>query len=75
MIKEKLLDIDKLTKANTKYIGKKVVYFQEIDSTQLEAKRNKQKYDNGTIIIADVQNAGNIAKRRLCQKSYNLIVC
>lgn len=52
------MDIDKLTKANTKYIGKKVVYFQEIDSTQLEAKRNKQKYDNGTIIIADVQTAG-----------------
>ena len=52
------MDIDKLTKANTKYVGKKVVYFQEIDSTQLEAKRNKQKYDNGTIIIADVQNAG-----------------
>mgnify|MGYP000068362438 CR=1 FL=1 len=29
------MDIDKIVKANTEYIGKKVVYFKEIDSTKI----------------------------------------
>lgn len=67
------MDIDKITKANTNYIGKRVVYFEEIDSTQLEAKRNKQKYENGTIIIADIQTAGKGTHGRIWYTKSNNI--
>ena len=52
------MDIEKIKQAKTKYIGKNVIYFNEIDSTQTEAKRNVEKYSNGTVIIADMQTAG-----------------
>jgi len=41
----------------TKYIGKNLIYYKEIDSTQTEAWRNNN-LSNGTIIIADHQTAG-----------------
>ena len=52
------MNIEKIKNAKTKYIGKNIEYFDEIDSTQEEAKRNIKKYDNGTIIIADKQIKG-----------------
>ena len=52
------MDIGKIKQAKTKYIGKNVIYFNEIDSTQTEAKRNVEQYSDGTVIIADVQTAG-----------------
>ena len=52
------MNIEKIKQAKTKYIGKNVIYFNEIDSTQTEAKRNVEKYKNGTVIIADTQTAG-----------------
>lgn len=52
------MDIEKIQNAKTKYIGKEIHFFKEIDSTQTEAKRNVTKYSNGTIIIADVQTKG-----------------
>lgn len=52
------MDIEKIKRAKTKYIGKQIKYFDEIDSTQIEAKRNIEKYRNGTVIIADIQTAG-----------------
>ena len=52
------MNIEKIKQAKTKYIGKNVIYFNEIDSTQTEAKRNVEKYSNGTVIIADMQTAG-----------------
>lgn len=52
------MNIEKIKNAKTKYIGKNIEYFEEIDSTQEEAKRNIKKYDNGTIIIADKQIKG-----------------
>lgn len=67
------MDIDKIVKANTEYIGKKVVYFKEIDSTQAEAKRNKQKYENGTIIIADIQTSGKGTHGRMWHTKSNNI--
>ena len=48
------MNIEKIKQAKTKYIGKNVIYFNEIDSTQTEAKRNVEKYSNGTVIIADM---------------------
>lgn len=52
------VNIEKIKSAKTKFIGKELEYFYEIDSTQAEAKRNVEKYKNGTVIIADMQTAG-----------------
>lgn len=50
----------KFTNLETKYIGQKCIYYDEIDSTQKEAWRQveKESIDNGTIIIASSQTAG-----------------
>lgn len=53
-----LVNIEKIKSAKTKVIGKQLEYFDEIDSTQVEAKRNVAKYKNGTVIMADMQTAG-----------------
>lgn len=52
------MEIEKMQNAKTKYIGKDLHFFKEIDSTQTEAKRNVEKYKDGSIIIADVQTKG-----------------
>ena len=38
------MNIEKIKSAKTKVIGKQLEYFDEIDSTQAEAKRNVAKY-------------------------------
>lgn len=45
---------------NTKILGKKIIKYEKIDSTQLEILRRieKNKIENGTIIIADIQTHG-----------------
>lgn len=44
---------------NTKFIGKKQIYFEELESTQQEAKKIAEKnIQNGTIIITDYQTNG-----------------
>ncbi|USS40038.1 biotin--[acetyl-CoA-carboxylase] ligase [Thermococcus aggregans] len=43
---------------NTKSIGRKVIYFQEIESTNEYAKKIAPHEDEGTIITADVQKRG-----------------
>ena len=43
---------------NTKIIGRRVIYFQEIDSTNEYAKRIALNEEEGTIIVADTQNSG-----------------
>lgn len=50
----------KLNNINTKYLGKKVVYYETIDSTQKEIwRRVKQKnIESGTVIITDIQTEG-----------------
>jgi len=54
------INININTNINTKYIGKKIIHFHEIDSTQKEAERRiKNKVaENGEIIIADNQTQG-----------------
>ncbi|WP_092475981.1 biotin--[acetyl-CoA-carboxylase] ligase [[Clostridium] polysaccharolyticum] len=43
----------------TKAIGKKIFYFDEIDSTNLEAKKHKEEVDsNGMVFLAEQQNQG-----------------
>ena len=54
------LDIEKIKKnLNTKFLGRNIIYFEEIDSTQDEVKRKiKQNIANGTYIVTDKQTKG-----------------
>lgn len=59
------MDIEKIKKANTLYIGKEIIYKKQMDSTQKLAKEMaKQKYINGTIVITDNQINGIGTKGR-----------
>ena len=58
------LDIEKIKQANTKYIGKKIKYFEEISSTHIVAKEQVRKAENGTIYLADRQTSGIGTKGR-----------
>ena len=56
---EKLLPWEITTNLKTKVIGKRVHYFEEIDSTQNFAQQiASDKKENGAIIIAEKQTAG-----------------
>ena len=56
---EKLLPWEVTQNLKTKIIGKRVYYFEEIDSTQNFAQQIAlDKKENGTIIIAEKQTAG-----------------
>lgn len=50
----------KLSKLKTKFFGKNIVYYKEIDSTQKEIWRKIENEDieNGTVIYADIQTNG-----------------
>ena len=47
-----------LKNLKTKYIGKNLLYYKEIDSTQKEIWRNYENIENGTIILAEHQTSG-----------------
>ncbi len=49
-----------LENLNTKFLGKNIICYKEIDSTQLEIWRRLEKntIKNGTIILADIQTRG-----------------
>ncbi|NJE07377.1 biotin--[acetyl-CoA-carboxylase] ligase [Thermococcus sp. M39] len=49
---------------NTKIIGKKVIYLQEVDSTNEFAKKIAPQEKEGTVIVADVQTRGKGRKLR-----------
>lgn len=54
------MNIEELKKVKTLYIGKEILYFNEVDSTQKEAERriSSNIAKNGEIIIANKQIAG-----------------
>ena len=53
------MNIEKIKSANTKYLGKNIIYYEKINSTQDEAKRIiHDNISNGTIIMADEQTKG-----------------
>ena len=59
------MNIEKIKHANTINIGKEIIYYEELDSTQDEAKRIVDKpISNGTIIITDNQTKGKGTKGR-----------
>ena len=49
-----------LENLNTQSLGQNLIFYPEIDSTQLEVWRRIEKNEikNGTIISADIQTAG-----------------
>ena len=47
-----------LKELTTKILGKNVMYYESIDSTQLEILRKIDNIPNGTIVIADIQTNG-----------------
>lgn len=54
----KYIMVKQMLGLNTKNIGRRVIYFQEIDSTNEYAKRIALNEEEGTIIVADTQNSG-----------------
>lgn len=53
------MDLEKIKNARTKYIGKNIIYFKEIDSTQKYSKEMvNNNLKNGTIVITDNQTKG-----------------
>ena len=54
------MNLEKFKNIGTNFIGKNILFFNEIDSTQKEAKRriNKGEAKNGEIIIANNQLEG-----------------
>lgn len=47
-----------LNKLNTRILGKNIIYYETIYSTQLRAKEIKETVENGAIIIANKQTSG-----------------
>ena len=67
MSKKKKLDIKKIkSNLKTSFLGKNIVYHEEIDSTQDEAKRlvKQGKATNGIYIVTDIQTKGKGTKGR-----------
>jgi len=59
---DKLLPQEIIPNLKTKFIGKNYLYFEEIDSTNVQAKR--ENYEDGTVIFAESQTAGKGRKNR-----------
>lgn len=53
------MNLEKIQTANTKYLGKEIIYQEEMESTQDLAKElAKKEFKNGTVILTDKQNKG-----------------
>lgn len=59
------MNIEKIKKANTKYLGKEIIYQEEMESTQDLAKKiAKGNSKHGTLVITDNQSKGRGTKGR-----------
>ena len=67
---DKLLPQEIIPNLKTKFIGKNYFYFEEIDSTNIQAKR--ENYEDGTVIFAESQTAGKGRKNRKWQSHKGL---
>lgn len=64
------MDIEKIRKAKTNYIGKEIIYKEEMESTQEIAKMlAKNGAKNGSLIITDNQTKGKGTKGRIWEAS------
>ena len=69
------MNLEKIKNANTNYLGKEIIYKEEMDSTQNFAKKLAKENDiNGTIVITDNQTKGRGTKGRswLVSKGKNI---
>lgn len=66
------MDINRIKQVKTKRIGKKLLYFDEINSTHTFAKDNIDKIEDGTVILADKQTEGKGTKGRKWYTGSNL---
>lgn len=57
------MNLEKIKSANTKYIGKNIIYKEKMESTQELAKEVINEV-NGTIVITDEQTKGKGTKGR-----------
>ena len=58
------MEKEKIEQSQTKNIGKRVEYFETIESTHKYAKENIEKIENGRVIIAEEQTGGIGTKGR-----------
>lgn len=60
------MNLKKIKKAKTKFLGKEIIYKKELDSTQDLAKElvKENKCKNGTLVICDSQTNGKGTKGR-----------
>lgn len=59
------MNIEKIKNSNTKFLGKNVIYYSEIDSTQdIVRKLAEEHAQNGTLVITDNQIKGKGTKGR-----------
>ena len=71
------MNLEKIKTANTKYLGKNVVYLKQTNSTQEVAKKLiKQEIENGSVIITDNQLEGKGTKGRkwITSKEKNIMM-
>ena len=47
-----------LENLNTKFLGRNLIYYEKIDSTQDEVWRRENNIENGALILADIQTKG-----------------
>ncbi|MBO5004613.1 MAG: biotin--[acetyl-CoA-carboxylase] ligase [Clostridia bacterium] len=60
------MNIEKIRKAKTNILGKNIIFYKEIGSTQDEAKRLiNTNIDNGTVILANSQKKGRGTKENI----------
>ena len=73
------LDIKKIEEnLDTSFLGRNIIYHEQIDSTQDEAKRlieNTKKTINGTYIVTDKQTQGKGTKGRIWYDKGNENIC
>ncbi len=58
------MNVEYLKSVKTRKIGKKIEFYEEINSTHTYAKENIDNLNDGTVILADKQTAGKGTKGR-----------
>lgn len=71
------MNLNKIKQAKTKFLGKNILYFKEVTSTQEIAKQMAQeKLPNGSIVLTDFQTQGRGTKDRkwIASKEKNIMM-
>ena len=59
------MDLEKIKKANTKILGKKIEYFEKVESTHILGRKIAENEENvGKILLAEIQTGGIGTKGR-----------